>query len=245
MPRSSVGKESACNAGDLSLIPGKERFPGEGQGYSLQHSGLENSMDCIVHGVPKSWTWLSHFHFHYVPSLQAGCLWKPEGGMNHQKDSAALPAERTTLGQEKRKATVPSYMQKGKSKMLLYLTKWLLSIIFNNLHQFSGILSTFENFQIDSGLWYPCSLGNPFFYSHKNENSFLWLRPCEAFPTHTLSTSNLSVRAMYGKTWTSIATPSTNGCVWGDWSLAMERCYQLHPTKPFAWTHTSSSLVRR
>ena len=41
----SAGKESACNAGDLGLIPGLERSPGEGKGYSLQYSGLENSMD--------------------------------------------------------------------------------------------------------------------------------------------------------------------------------------------------------
>ena len=56
LPDSSVGKESACNAGDLSSIPGSGRSPGEGKGYPLQYSGLENSMDCIVHGVTKSWT---------------------------------------------------------------------------------------------------------------------------------------------------------------------------------------------
>ena len=43
-------KASACNAGDLGSIPGLGRFPGEGNGYPLQYSGLENSMDCIVHG---------------------------------------------------------------------------------------------------------------------------------------------------------------------------------------------------
>ena len=52
-PDSSVGKESACNAGDLGLIPGLGRSPGEGKDYRLQYSGLENSMDCIVHGVAK------------------------------------------------------------------------------------------------------------------------------------------------------------------------------------------------
>ena len=50
-PDSSVGKDSACNAGDPSWIPGSGRFAGEGIGYPLQYSGLENSMDCIVHGV--------------------------------------------------------------------------------------------------------------------------------------------------------------------------------------------------
>ena len=59
----SAGKESACNAEDLGSIPGLGRAPGEGKGYPLQYSGLENSMDCIVHGVTKSWTQLSDFHF--------------------------------------------------------------------------------------------------------------------------------------------------------------------------------------
>ena len=49
----SAGKESACNVGDLGLIPGLGRSPEEGKGYPLQYSGLENSMDCIVHGVAK------------------------------------------------------------------------------------------------------------------------------------------------------------------------------------------------
>ena len=49
--------------GDLGWILGLGRSPGEGKGYPLQYSGLENSMDCIVHGVAKSWTRLSDFHF--------------------------------------------------------------------------------------------------------------------------------------------------------------------------------------
>ena len=48
--------------GDLGSIPGLERCPEEGKGYPLQYSGLENSMDCIVHGVTKSQTRLSDFH---------------------------------------------------------------------------------------------------------------------------------------------------------------------------------------
>ena len=50
---SSVGKEWACNAGELSSIPGLGRSPGEGNGYPLQYSGLENSMDCVVHGLQR------------------------------------------------------------------------------------------------------------------------------------------------------------------------------------------------
>ena len=62
-PCSSAGKESTCNVGDLGLIPGLGRSPGEGKGYPLQYSGLENSMDCIVHRVTKSRTRLRDFHF--------------------------------------------------------------------------------------------------------------------------------------------------------------------------------------
>ena len=55
-PGVSNGKESACNAGDLGLIPGWGR---------CQYSGLENSMDCIAHGVTKTQTQLSDFHMSY------------------------------------------------------------------------------------------------------------------------------------------------------------------------------------
>ena len=55
-PCGSAGKESACNAGDLGSISGLGRSHGEGKGYPLQYSDLENPMDCIVHGVAKSRT---------------------------------------------------------------------------------------------------------------------------------------------------------------------------------------------
>ena len=58
----SAGKESDSNAGELGSIPGLGGSLGEGKGYPLQYSGLENSMDCMVHGVAKSWTQLSDFH---------------------------------------------------------------------------------------------------------------------------------------------------------------------------------------
>ena len=57
-------KKSACNVTDLGSIPGLGRSPGEGKGCPLQYSGLEDTMDCIVHGVSKSQTQLSDFHFH-------------------------------------------------------------------------------------------------------------------------------------------------------------------------------------
>ena len=62
-PGGSAAKESACNAGDLGLIPGLGRSPGEEKGYPPQYSGLKNSMDCTVHGVSKSQTQLSYFQF--------------------------------------------------------------------------------------------------------------------------------------------------------------------------------------
>ena len=68
-PCGSAGKESACNAGDLGLIPGLGISSGEGKGCTLQHSGLENSMDCIVHGGRNNSTWLSDFHFHLMKGL--------------------------------------------------------------------------------------------------------------------------------------------------------------------------------
>ena len=55
-PGGSAGKESAHSVGDLGWILGLGRSPGEGKGYPLQYSGLENSMDNIVHGVTKSQT---------------------------------------------------------------------------------------------------------------------------------------------------------------------------------------------
>ena len=65
----SAGKESTCNEGGLGSIPGLGRYPGEGNGYPLQYSGLENSMNCIVHGVAKSQTRLSNFHFRLLHIL--------------------------------------------------------------------------------------------------------------------------------------------------------------------------------
>ena len=62
-PCGSAGKKSACHVGGLGLIPGLGRFLGEGKGYPLQYSGLENSMDWTVHWKACQ-TWLSDFHFH-------------------------------------------------------------------------------------------------------------------------------------------------------------------------------------
>ena len=66
-PDSSFGKESTCNAGDSSSILGSRRSTGEVIGYPLQYSGLENSIDYIVHGITKSHTQLSNFHIPVEP----------------------------------------------------------------------------------------------------------------------------------------------------------------------------------
>ena len=67
----SDGKESSCNKEDLSLIPGSRRSPGEGNGYPLQYSCLENSMDrgawwATIHGIAKGRTRLSHTHTQWI-----------------------------------------------------------------------------------------------------------------------------------------------------------------------------------
>ena len=61
-PCGSTGKESACNVGGLGSTSGLGRSHGEGKGYPLQYSGLENTMDCIVYGAAKSRSRLSDFH---------------------------------------------------------------------------------------------------------------------------------------------------------------------------------------
>ena len=77
-PDSSADKESVWHAGDPGSTPGSGRSPGEGIGYPLQYAGLEKFMDCIVHGVTKSWTWLSNFHItRLVPSSDLSWLHQP------------------------------------------------------------------------------------------------------------------------------------------------------------------------
>ena len=72
-PCGSAGKESACNAGDLGLVPGLGRSPGGGKCYPLQYSGLENSMDCTVHGVTKSQKQLCDLYFHSLSLVNNHC----------------------------------------------------------------------------------------------------------------------------------------------------------------------------
>ena len=92
--------------GGLFSIPGLGRFPEEGKGYPLQYSGLENSINCIVHGVTKSWTRLSDFHFHF------SCI----EHRKHIKENAMWPyvqCERLKIWPETRPNT-QNYFSKSK-----------------------------------------------------------------------------------------------------------------------------------
>ena len=100
-PCGSAGKESAYNAGDLGSIPGLGRSPGEGKGYPLQYSGLQNSMACIVPRVVKSQTRLSDFHLLHLTNIKR--QWKlltshfpgtAEGQCHHSGDPWTRKAQR-------------------------------------------------------------------------------------------------------------------------------------------------------
>ena len=80
-PCGSAGKEFACNAGDLGSIPGLGRSPREGKGYPLQYSGLENSMDCIIHGAAKSWVTLTFTFSSYRGLRSYHLIGQEAGGM--------------------------------------------------------------------------------------------------------------------------------------------------------------------
>ena len=93
-PGGSVGKEASCNEGDLGSIPGLGRSPGEGNSYPLQYSGLENFMDCVVHGVANSQTRLSSFHFTFhVPKNVLGD--GTQHGIEYNLQRAFSPVSKT------------------------------------------------------------------------------------------------------------------------------------------------------
>ena len=78
LPCGLAGKEYACSMGDLGLIPGLGRSPGEGKGYPFQYSGLENSMD-YVHGFAKSQIQLINLHFHFSkPKAKCTEFWQKD-----------------------------------------------------------------------------------------------------------------------------------------------------------------------
>ena len=86
-PCGSAGKESAYNVGDLGSVPRLGRSSGEGNGYPLQYSGLENSMECIVHGVRVGHDWVT-FTFQLYESMHSYCI------IQFQKDDLWFEAQR-------------------------------------------------------------------------------------------------------------------------------------------------------
>ena len=93
-----AGKESTCNVGDLGSIPGLARSPGEGNGYPLQYSGLENSMDSIVHGVAKSWTQLSNLDFSLSGNKTQNLSKENQGRMSEKLDFPQQSSTRLLSG---------------------------------------------------------------------------------------------------------------------------------------------------
>ena len=102
-PGGSDGEESACNAGDLDSIPGSERSPGEGNGYWLQYSCLENSMDrgawrATVHGVAgvrHDWVTNSFIHFNWTKDEMSfiSCIFSPFSHMPLKTGGQGGPSE--------------------------------------------------------------------------------------------------------------------------------------------------------
>ena len=103
-PGGSVGKESACNVGDQSSIPGSGKSPGEGNGYPLQYSCLENPMNrgawrATVQGVAKNQTWLNDKPFLSFPSFQFSSVAKSCPALCDPMDCSipGLPVHRQLL----------------------------------------------------------------------------------------------------------------------------------------------------
>ena len=88
---------------DLGSVSGLGRSPGEGKGYLFQYSGLENSRDCIVHGVAKSWTRLSEFHFTGGPVVKNPSSSTRGMGLIPGQETKILHATRHGLKKKKKK----------------------------------------------------------------------------------------------------------------------------------------------
>ena len=87
-PCGSAGKESTCNAGDLGSIPGLGQSPGEGKGYPLQYSGLQNSLD--------KRTWYAHIHLFNRYLLSSYCVLGEGNGTPLQYSCLEYPMDRGT-----------------------------------------------------------------------------------------------------------------------------------------------------
>ena len=129
----SAGKESACNMEDLGSIPGLGRSPGEGKGYPLQYSGLENSVDCTVHGVANSQTWLSDFHFHWAVSCDFDVLWDEVSSSPSTVPSCPCPFYHTLKSFAELLAFTSFILSKTENiciSLILTLCIWMYSMIF-------------------------------------------------------------------------------------------------------------------
>ena len=111
-PCGSAGKESTCTVGDLDLIPGLGRYPAEGKDYPLQYFALENSRDCIVHGVAKSWISLRDFHF--LTSMRD--YWK-----NHSFDQMKLCWQSNVSAFNMLSRFVAAFLPKSKHILISWL----------------------------------------------------------------------------------------------------------------------------
>ena len=110
-PCGSASKESACNAGNLGSIPGLGKSPGEGKDYSLQYSGMENSMycmDCLVQGVAKIGTRLSNFHFTSLPTRARPSFPHSQSLPSGSLHSTCLLSSSTRWQTEEIRTTIPS-----------------------------------------------------------------------------------------------------------------------------------------
>ena len=101
-PCGSAGKESTCNVETWVQSLGWKDSPGEGKGYPLQYSGLENSMDCIVHGVTESQTQLSNFHFTSPPISTRGIMVRGDLWCGSKKGESVGKTGLSLLGPERR-----------------------------------------------------------------------------------------------------------------------------------------------
>ena len=117
---------NAGDAGDLSLIPGSGRPPGEGNGNPLQYSCLENFMDrgawwVPVHGVPNSWTWLS-MHAH---SILLGNIFKLNTISSHYKPTLVVEGGDSRMHL---KIMIWLVRQRASELVILYQIKWLIDL---------------------------------------------------------------------------------------------------------------------
>ena len=136
LPGGSAGKESACNAVDLSSVPGLGRSPGEGNSYPLQYSSQENFMDCIVHGVTKSQTWLSDFHLKAVRGTKTSEMeWETATGLcNGMDDLCEAISFHSDFQETKRNLCPTSHSSLLKAPSMCLFSSMFLYVYLMSMH---------------------------------------------------------------------------------------------------------------